>query len=322
MINRPLVVTFLLCLCGSGLAPMPTIESAEAAEGSCARTKRGYRCMYGPFTVTEGISSLDFQAATIPRAGFITRGRVTVVDDAGNPVSGHHVHLHHSAWLDPTTPSLLCKGWPGSLVYMSSKERSRMRFPDGYGFYWKNIAPDPSLEAESETGAPYWRFVADLMGMHAGMEEEVFLRLSFSFKGEDAALEPVQTEFLSINHCRSPHTFDVVVGSGTDGRYRRSIDFEWPEDGRFVWGTGHLHDGGIKLSVQNVTRGERVYVSRALYTDRSDPWWLTGMTTWSSAEGSLVAGGDVMRLTATYDSTHDWDDVMGNLRITYTSSEP
>lgn len=289
---------------------------ASAAEGSCVRTQRGYRCLYGPFSVAEGENSFSFQAAAIPREGFITGARVAVVDASGSNVSRHHIHLHHSDWLDPTTTSVLCPNWAGSVIYMSGKERTKMVFPEGHGFHWKNTAPDETSEAASETGDPYWAFSTMLMGMHPGMEDEVYLRLNLLFKGMRADLQPVQTEFQSVTHCTNASTFDIEKGAGADGRYRRTLDFEWPVDARFVWGTGHMHDGGIKLSFRNVTRDQRVLLSRALYADGR--WDLTGTTTWSSQRGLKASAGDLVRLKAVYDSTHQWDDVMGNLRITFT----
>ncbi len=86
-----------------------------------------------------------------------------------------------------------------------------------------------------------------------------------------------------------------------------------PLDGRFVWGAGHMHDGAIKLVLRNVTDGKRVLVSRALYP-RAKSWFITGVTTYRGAPGIRADEGDVMRVTAVYDSTRNRRDVMGNLR--------
>jgi hypothetical protein len=86
-----------------------------------------------------------------------------------------------------------------------------------------------------------------------------------------------------------------------------------PYDGRFVFGWGHVHDGGIRMVLKNVTKERRIFTSRALYeSDRR--WNLTGTTTFTSARGVRANDGDVLRLTAVYDSRHEWLDAMANLR--------
>ena len=306
---RGAVVLVLLGLLSLSLQ-FATEESAQAAQGSCVATERGYRCIYGPFEVGEGENDISIRSAAIPEEGYITGARIAVVDEEGDLVDRHHIHLHHSTFLDPTSPSLLCPHLDGSVLYMSGKERTRMQFPVGYGVHWKNASPE-------EGRPPYWLLSGMLMGMHPGTEDEVYIRLNLSFEEMEANLTPVRTEFQAVTDCRNSSEYDVLKGSGTDGRYRRTLEFEWPVDARFVWGVGHMHDGGIKLSFRNQTRDESVLTSRALYADPDQPWDLTGTTTWSSQEGLAVSAGDLMRLSVVYNSKRTWRDVMGNLRITF-----
>ncbi|MGH2786361.1 MAG: hypothetical protein ACRDJV_00440 [Actinomycetota bacterium] len=87
-----------------------------------------------------------------------------------------------------------------------------------------------------------------------------------------------------------------------------------PEGGKFVTLAGHLHDGGLRLALRNESSGAPVFVSQAIYEHR---WNLDAMTVYSDGAGVPVAAGDVVKLTAVYNDTHNgpgdlaWDNVMG-----------
>jgi hypothetical protein len=84
-----------------------------------------------------------------------------------------------------------------------------------------------------------------------------------------------------------------------------------PEGGQFVSLGGHLHDGGLKLRLDNETSGEKVWVSRATYGKANGGWDLRSMSSFSGVRGPVVEAQDRLTLTAYYDSTHRWNKVMG-----------
>jgi hypothetical protein len=148
--------------------------------------------------------------------------------------------------------------------------------------------------------------------MHTGVTTTVYLRLNLRFTPtEPGALTGVEPVWLDVRNCLSDRVFDVPSGDGPRGRHREEWTYEMPRAGEFIEFRGHLHDGGIKLVLRNDTTGAHLFTSRALYEKERDPWYLTGMTRFSAAPGISVDSGDVLRLTAVYDSSRRWDDVMG-----------
>ena len=84
-----------------------------------------------------------------------------------------------------------------------------------------------------------------------------------------------------------------------------------PEGGRLISLGGHLHDGGLKLRLDNDTTGEKVWAAHPTYGPANGGWDLRKITSFSGLPGFEVNTGDEMRLTASYDSTHRWNKVMG-----------
>lgn len=299
--RRTLLIVCLL------LAPalVPAPAPAGQVEQGCTAIDGGYRCLYGPFKVDPGPNEIGVPAPAPPAEGYVTSMRATVVDEDGDRLSHHMVHLHHAVWLNPTAYDVTCPTYP-ERFFASGKERTRVTLPEGMGYYWSNRPP-------LDYGyGPTWILLAHLDGMHEGMTHDAFVRLDMDFvAGEQGALTDVRPVWLDVENCENDPVFDVARGSGTGRRYTRVWDYEMPLGGRFVAMGGHLHDGGIKLGLRNLTTDQPVFTSEASYDKANDPWYLTAMGSFSSADGPAVARGDVLRLKAVYDSTHRWRDVMG-----------
>jgi hypothetical protein len=93
--------------------------------------------------------------------------------------------------------------------------------------------------------------------------------------------------------------------------YKKTLEMTAPVGGTFVALGGHLHDGGLKLRLDNLTTGEKLWVSRPTYGNASGGWDLRKMSSFSGTDGPRVEALDSLRLTAYYDSTHRWNNVMG-----------
>lgn len=301
MLKRLVILPLLLLL-------QPIQSSAQTAEEPrswCDKSDRGYRCFYGPVTVTKGSTQINFvDVAAPPEAGWITAAKARVVDEDRKKIPEHAVHLHHSGWLDPTREKLFCGGGPPGRIFGTGKEDLRMVLPPGYGYRWDNQPP------EGET-SPYWTMYAELDGMHQG-SFAAYIRLDLRMTSED--MTDVVMPWIAGTGCHQGSEFDVEQGSGINGRFKIERHFKMPLAGRFVWMGAHLHDGAIKMRLYNVTAGTPIYTSRALYEDPSRRWWLTGTTTLRSAEGRPVAEGDTIRVSATYDSSRSREDVMAIMR--------
>jgi hypothetical protein len=277
----------------------------------CRETSTGYRCLYGPFPVEYGMNTYrggqGFPAVIVrgmPDAGFITRARASIVDSEGLKVAGHAIHLHHAVWLNLAREDITCPGFPADRFFATGKERTPMNLPDGYGYYWDN-------QAGSYPG--YWAMNVHLDGMHKGYSTDVWLKLNMDFEpGAPEAMTDISPLWLDVDNC-SDSEYDVTKGQNEDGRWRdtRVWRYTMPASGRFVQLAGHLHDGGVALKLWNITTGERVFTSRAIYGRESDPGYLTKMTSFSADPGLSVQAGDVLELRSTYRSRKTRLGVMG-----------
>lgn len=305
------------------LTALPATSSAQQVppyNGECIPIAKGYKCLYGPFSYDDAneAGTLIFTGLVRPpdAAGYITSMRATLEDGDGEFVPRHAVHLHHAVWLNTSKSDMTCEefpivgdylGYTPDRFFATGKERTRIQLPNGYGYFWDNEGPStvPVL-------GPTWAMNTHLHWMHGDEPKEVYIRLNLQFTPEEEAdgMTDVRPVWFDIDNC-SDSEFDVPDG---EGGYRPTWDYTMPLGGRFVTLGGHLHDGGRRLKLENLTRKEMVYASRAKYRG-SDPaksgWDLRTMSVYSKAEGIPVAAGDKMRLTAVYDDARKWKGVMG-----------
>jgi hypothetical protein len=302
----------LLCavaVAAAGLIAIP--PSTHAVDAGCTETNAGYRCLYGPIHIVYGENypaGIGVVAAEAPpEPGYITSVKATLVDEYGYSLDHHAVHLHHVVWFNPSKEDMTCEGWPDRF-FASGKERTKIELPEGYGYYWDN-AP---WEGPYGTYDPTWLMNYHLDGMHKDHEFDVYVKLTLGFTpASEATLTNVVPVWLDVDNCDDSE-YDVAKGSGDKPRSRTKWTYTMPEGGSFVTMAGHLHDYGLRLKLKNLTTGEQMFTSTALYDERPEEKWnLTGMTTYSGVPGIPVAAGDELQLTAVYDNAHAHDDVMG-----------
>lgn len=301
-------VLLVACILAALVLDTGVARGSERAERGCRETAGGYTCFYGPYEVgPDGKEILKIVPAP-DEEGYICFARATLVDRANEPLSRHMVHLHHAVWVNPVAEDLTCSSPFGERFFASGKERTAMDLPAGYGYHWSNEANPNS----PYYGAKGWGMTAHLDGMHGMTHKGVFLRLRMKFTpASEGDLVPTRALWIDVNgSCTLNPTFDVVKGSGSDGRYKKSATLDMPVSGNVIGMAGHLHDGGLRLTLRNQTAREKVFTSRARYED-SRRWFLTGMTSFYGTPGKTLSAGDDLKLTAVYDSSRNWDDVMG-----------
>ena len=289
-----------LILCATVVAPANAGQTHQV-QTECSKTLRGYRCLTEIIRVAEGENVVFGDLPAPPVAGWVTYARATLLNRNNRPIADHLVHLHHVSWTDMDSDQVICGSYYNELLYITGKERTGMDYPDGHGFFWRGDGDD-------------WRLDGMLHGMHSGMTVGARVRLTFHYvPAGEADLSRVRNNWIPVTGCGQPSTYDVRSAEDGDRHHRKAYTFQMPVSGRFVWGTGHLHDGGVKMVFKNVTTNERIFVSHALYEgDRR--WDLTGTTTFASEKGVHVDAGDMLKIIAVYDNTRDRNDVMGNLR--------
>jgi hypothetical protein len=299
-------------LAGASTSPGWAVPTPGVVPSYCVRTPAGYRCTIGPFDVEPGERLEMMTGVAAPSAsGYLTSGRARLVDSSGRPLGHHLVHLHHAVWLNPHERDMTCESYDGGFppyerFFATGKELTKMQMPRGYGYRWDPLVGQPYTQS-----APWWWLVVHLDGMHGSSDVYIELDLGFVPDSEAKGIVSIKPVWLDVRNCNSEPVYTVRKGSGNNGVNKEKWTFTMPRAGRFVFLAGHLHDGGLRIALDNRTTGRHLYTSRALYGLQDEPWYLTAMTTWSSRRGLAVSDGDVMRLTAAYDSSRSWRDVMG-----------
>jgi hypothetical protein len=157
--------------------------------------------------------------------------------------------------------------------------------------------------------------------LHTMIEDystEVFVRFDLGFTpAAEGDMTDVRPVWLDVRNCTMSSEFDVSKGMGG---HVETWDYEMPVGGRFVTMGGHLHDGGRKLRLDNVTEGRKIFVSRPTYS-KKEAWYLTQMSTYSGLPGKPVAQGDTLSLSAHYSTKRNWDGAMG-IMMAYMVEEP
>ncbi|MFP5297368.1 MAG: hypothetical protein ACLGHL_00060 [Actinomycetota bacterium] len=281
--------------------------SAEVTQG-CREREWGYRCFYGPFVVTPDTDQAFDFVPTPPEPGYITSMYATLVEPDGDRVPRHAAHLHHVLWGNPNRQDLTCTTPPFDRFdrfFATGKERTRIELPDGYGYYWDALPPPGYPDVP-----PTWVMAHHIMGMHEGLEQEVFVRFDIGFTPEsEASLTDIVPLWLDVDNCGDSE-YDVARGSGTDGIHEQTWDYTMPIGGELIALGGHLHDGGIKLRLDNLTKDRKMFVSRAVYRD--EPGWdLRRMTSWAGVPGRHVDAGDELLLRSFYDDSRNRRGAMG-----------
>lgn len=317
----------------SSLLVPAQIGSAKSTEGphhthtispetKCTSTESGYKCLYGPFPVEYGMNTYQ-SGSGLPAVfvrgpadtGFITKARAAMVNANDKPLAHHAFHLHHAVWLNPAREDITCPGFPADRFFATGKERTPMKLPAGYGYHWDATAGDyPG----------YWAMNVHLDGMHQGQSKDVWLRLNMDFApGAVGDMTDISPLWLDVDNC-SDSEYDVTKGQDEEGRWKstRVWRYTMPASGRFVQLAGHLHDGGVALKLLNITTGQRVFTSRALYEKESDPGYLTRMTSFSNDPGLAVSEGDVLELRSTYKSRMTRFGVMGIMLSAFVPDAP
>ena len=295
----------LLVVVGCLILISPTAAAGERhlhrVDADCKQIDQRFRCLYGPIDVHPGENVLR-QRIPAPPKGWILEANARLVHRVNaewQEIPHHSVHLHHVSWEDTTRGQLLCD-YNREVIYITGAERTRMTFPKDHAYRWSGTEP-------------FWRLAGMLHGRHEHIYRHAYVKLNFRFvAGSAGAFTPVRNNFVPVTGCGADNTYTVQKSDGTQTEDKRTYTLKMPVDGRFVWGTGHMHDGGLRMILRNRTDDATIFVSEALYAHGG--WELTGTTNFSDPNGIEADAGDVLKVTALYDNSQTRLDVMANLR--------
>jgi hypothetical protein len=207
----------------------------------------------------------------------------------------HHMVLFNRAW--GRTDATCDVGFPfplgllfGQRFFASGDERTEVVFPQGYGY---------------RVGAwDMWNLIWELAGME-DVAQRVNINMTFQWvPASTPGMTDVEPVWFDANQCGDSH-LQVPAGRST-----KSWTWTVNRPGRLLGIGGHLHDGGINMTVRNDTTGQLICDSRAgygespLYVDHHGVGHLSSMSFCSGTGTNPVArlsNGQRVTITGHYD---------------------
>lgn len=221
-----------------------------------------------------------------------------LVDGDGEAVPAHMAHLHHLVLLDTARPDQLCSFPPASRFAATGMELSRFQLPEPYAYH------SPADAA--------WQGVYHVMNQSSEpMEVAIEYTVEWVEPGEHLDVEPY---FLDVDGCWGDSEYEVPGDGGPGSVHEVDRTYTMTREGIFVRGGGHLHDGGIDITLDGPD-GE-VCRSEAVYGDGDGHHGdLVGVTGCGSMDEEFVVG-DEYTLTSRYRNDHHIPGAMG-IMLTY-----
>jgi plastocyanin len=275
---------------------------------------------YGPLDIQPGQNLIALSRNLVPKPavdGWILRMAPNLQKDDGTVPPVDVIHLHHGVWLNLSRPDSTAPGLP-ERFFAAGEEKTALELPSGFGYPFK--ASDTWLlnyMIHDLTPHPYKIWITyDLDFLPATSPHAASLR----------AARPV---WLDVQNGSSYPVFDVLRGSGQNGKFTYPDDAANPYGGqpaKNVWtvdrnsvlvGTaGHLHPGGLYDDLNVVRQGAG---TAHLFRSDAHYWEPAGAVSWDVAMTATphtwrvaVHPGDVLRVSATYDSSRaSWYESMG-----------
>ena len=232
--------------------------------------------------------------------GYVVGMTAEVVDDAGRVQGDDDIMLHHVVFAKLGTPDYTCPGSLGERFYAEGEERLRLALPPGFGY--------PNRAADR------WGLLYMLMN-HRRQTLKGTIRYTVRYvTGEQ--LTPVKPVWLDVRNCRLDPIFNVPGTGAVGSTFTETTDFVMPESGVFVAGGGHLHGGGLRLELQNVSCGTTPFTSLPTWGGPEPKPLLhepgpAKMSSFTSPAGIPVAAGERLRLAAVYDNDRPHTRAMG-----------
>ena len=291
-VSRRFVVAILmgvsLLLVAAGCEPL--INAPPGGGQTLTQTFR-----YGPFTIGPGGEVMGSPSSGMPRpsGSFGLKGaRFDVVDQNGVPVSVHDVHLHHIVMTTSAHQDPLCPGRRERFIG-SGMERTPISFPNPYAYL---------VSANEQWGSIY-----HLMN-ETSTTRTVYIQYTLDYQpGANANnSRPLQSWFMDVTGCGNS-TYDIPGNGGPGSVHVKSRTWQAPRDGIAVFAGGHLHDGGIDITLQDTAPGSPKCTGTATYHE--NPHHLASINSCPMHE--KVTAGHTYRVTARYDNSKPYTNVMG-----------
>jgi plastocyanin len=301
-------------------------------------------------------------APTPPESGFITHMETDIIDEGtGEQVPISRLMLHHIVFLNLNRQDSTCAGqgylgfdgrknfgstFAPQRFYAAGEERAKMSMPPGYGY--------PTGQADT------WGVVAMVMNHRSTVDHAL---IHYEVTVDNSSLTAVKPYWFDVRDCQADPIYNipsvdrkttrakkgekgrkaVAAKKHKKGRKKRkkpaarptldeTRDYTFPESGRLIAGSGHVHGGALGLTLTEPNCGNREIA-------RSDPTWglpdhpfynvrpvlhepgPINMSAFRSTTGLPIHAGETLRLNSIYDDSQPHVRVMG-IMITYLAPDP
>lgn len=215
-----------------------------------------------------------------------------VVDGHGHHVGLHLVHLHHIVMYDTSQPDTICPSSPARFAGTGT-ERTPLRLLGDYAY--KADAGDvwrSNFHVHTTTATP----VEDVYVEYEVKYEPITAQSTFKY---------TTPYFLDVSGCNSGSIYDIPGGGGAGSEHVAEQTYTAQRDGIVVWTGGHIHAGGIDVSLRRDTGDEDYCTATASYLPGGHPshprlGQLQRIT--SCIQHSEVQAGETFTLRSRYDN--------------------
>lgn len=224
--------------------------------------------------------------------------RFDIVDTAFNPVDMHDVHLHHIVLLDHSRSDAVCPSLPFNRFTGAGAERNALVLPQDYAYrvnsgdQWSGLWHIMNMTAASKT--VYIQYTIDYVPLTSNL-----------------AAKGVTSYWYDAAGCWGNSEYTVPGGGGAGSIHTKlSPVYTAPRAGVRVAMGGHLHAGGIDISLTRVASGQVVCTNVASY----EAGMLHRMSPCPSM--SMISAGEQFRTSARYSNEQPVPGAMG-IQVSY-----
>jgi hypothetical protein len=215
-----------------------------------------------------------------------------IVDAAGNPVPHSAVHLHHVLLMNPAHQDQFCNR--SERFAGSGSERTPISLPDPYAYM---------------VGAgDQWNALWHIMNTST-TQQQVWIQYKVGYQPGATAQNTrgVTPFFLDVTGCGNSE-YDVPGNGGAGSVHTATRSWTVPWDGYHVTAGGHLHGGGIDITIRNDTTGASCTMTA--HYEHTHPHDSPGAITRCPVH-ERVEQGQRFSVISRYDNSEPHADVMG-----------
>ncbi len=225
-----------------------TDTSLVAADTGPVKGAQRLHYEFGPIDVLPGQNNIAYSAGSVPKPtvpGWITRIKPDLRRADGSVPRVDVIHLHHGVWLNSSARDSTAR--LPERFFAAGEEKTIMQLPEGYGYRY----------------SPTDNWTINYMIHNLTTEpDKVWITYDLDFIPADSAaaadIQAARPIWMDVQNGSVYPVFDVLKGSGQDGRYEYPDDATDPyagrpaknrwtvdRDGVLVATAGHLHPGGL-----------------------------------------------------------------------------